>query len=150
MTLSLLLLFIGLSSFADQVRIDPAYLNDGVYSQETDENAPSEGVYNRELDDYAIIQVFASGGEPCTSRTPVGGACLCNGFVLSRTERPYHVRVHPFLFIKANWHLTNLKGRHAGGRLCCPLPCSTRSTMRWRSIASGFRRVASEIRRPAA
>jgi hypothetical protein len=103
-TLSLLLLFVGSSSFADQVRIDPAYLNDGVYSQETDENA--------------IIQVFTSGGEPCTSRTPVGGACLCNGFVLSRTERPYHVRVHPFLFIKANWHLTNLKGRHAGGNIC--------------------------------
>jgi hypothetical protein len=114
--ISLLFLSVGMCAYADQAQFDPAYLNDGVYKQETDEFAFSESIYNGEIDDPAIIQV--GGGEPCTYNTPVGGSCVCNGFVTSRHPLPYYVPVHKFLFIKANWHLTNIKGMHAGGNIC--------------------------------
>ena len=35
-------------------------------------------------------------------------------------------------------------------RSFCPLPCSTRKTVRWLSIAGSVRATASEMRRPAA
>lgn len=116
--ISLLFLFVGLCSFAAQAQIDPAHLDDGVYKQEADEFAFSESIYNGEIDDPAIIQVMLGGGEPCTRNTPVGIACICKGGVISRHPYPGWVQVHPFLYIRANWHLTNLKGQHAGGNIC--------------------------------
>ena len=50
------------------------------------------------------------------------------------------------------------QGKGQKDRLCaaahkrsfCPLPCSTRKTMRWLSIAGSVRATASEMRKPAA
>ena len=115
---SLLFLFVGTCAYADQAQFDPAYLNDGVYNQETDDFAFSESIYNGGIDDPVIVQVMVGGGEPCSRNTPVGIACICVRGVTSRHPYPGWVQVHKFLYIRPNWHLTNIKGMHMGGNIC--------------------------------
>src|SRR5438132_1593277 len=77
--LALLLLFVSGSSFADDVRIDPAYVDNGVYTQELDGYALIEGIYNGDIQDPMVIPVLEGAGTaPCTRNTPVGVYCYCN------------------------------------------------------------------------
>jgi hypothetical protein len=69
-TLSLLLLFVGLGSFAG--RIDPAYSNGRVYDVEIDAAAAGEALYNEKIDDPAVVQVMVAGSVPCTRNVPIG------------------------------------------------------------------------------
>jgi hypothetical protein len=115
MTFTPLLLFVGWSSFADAARVDPAYLNNGVYTQEADEDLTSEGVYNGEIDEPSIIQTQAvmSNAALCTRNTGVGVGCVCNhGVFRGRdNERPgWHFDGRHS--IRDGWYATYLKGTH--------------------------------------
>lgn len=83
-TLFLLLLFVGSGSFVDEVRIDPAYLNDGVNDAEIDAAAARGALYNDNIDDPAVIQVLDFGSVPCTRNLPIGVPCFCNSRIISR------------------------------------------------------------------
>jgi hypothetical protein len=119
--LPLLLLFGSWSSFADDVRIDPAYIDNGVYTQEVDEYALSEAIYNGAMDDPIVIPVLEGAGTaPCTRNTPVGVACYCNHGV--RAGRPFpgwQVDPNsPLHYVRPGWRVSVVKGMHAAGRLC--------------------------------
>ncbi|HLG83537.1 MAG TPA: hypothetical protein VKY22_21180 [Bradyrhizobium sp.] len=99
--LPLFFLFAGWASFADAVRLDPAYLDDRVYTREMDEDALSEGVYSGEIDEPSLIQVQAMGANmgTCTLSTPPGVSCFCN-------HKVFRSRDH----VELGWHFD---GRHA-------------------------------------
>jgi hypothetical protein len=118
--ISLLFLFVGLCSFAAQAQIDPAYLNNGVYNEEeVTASVISEGIYEGQIDDPAVIQVGYGGGkEACTRHTPIGVGCFCNQGILSKKNPPGWTYVRHLTWIRPGWHVTNSKGEHAGGDTC--------------------------------
>jgi hypothetical protein len=59
--------------------------------------------------------------EQCTRNTPVGIGCKCNRNIVSYTQWEGWVRIPGYpsaMYIRPNWHLTNLKGQHGGGNVC--------------------------------
>jgi hypothetical protein len=115
---SLLFLFVGVGSSAHEVRIDPAYLNDGVYDAEIDAGAARGALYNENIDDPAAIQVLDFGSVPCTRNLPIGVPCMCNSRIINRVPHPGWTMFRSFIYVRPGWHLTNLKGMHAGGNIC--------------------------------
>jgi hypothetical protein len=108
-------------AFADDVRLDPAYLDNGVYTQQPDDFDYSDALYYEGFDGPGFIQVFEPAGTaPCTHNTPVGVYCYCNngirighpkpGWELEDLNRSHYVR--------PGWHVRNIKGMHGGGKLC--------------------------------
>jgi hypothetical protein len=108
--LTLLFLFVSWSSFADDVRIDPAYLDDGLYNVQTD--------------DSVIVPVQAAGAAemgPCTRYTPIGVACFCNRGILGAHEFPGWVPAggaFRLMWTRPGWHVTNTRGMHSSGNVC--------------------------------
>jgi hypothetical protein len=116
--LTLLFLFVSWSSFADDVRIDPAYFNDGVYDAEIDAAAANGAFYDESVDGPAVIQVMEVGRVACTRYTKIGMPCLCNSGILNRNAYPGWTMFAPFLYVRPGWHLTKNRGMHAGGNVC--------------------------------
>jgi hypothetical protein len=118
---TLLFLLVGSITFADEVRIDPAYVDDGVYLETSDEASYIDGIYNGEIDDPAIIQVLEPAGTAsCTRNTPVGIYCYCNqgirvGHPIPGWQEEDMNRGH---YVRPGWHVRNIKGMHGGGKLC--------------------------------
>jgi hypothetical protein len=116
-SLLFLFLFVGLCSFAAQAQIDPVYFNDRVYSDEVTA-VVSDGFYQEQMDDAAIIQAASPGGvELCTRNTLIGVPCTC-GHVMARQGYPGWTYVRSLTWIRPGWHVTNYKGEHGGGDIC--------------------------------
>jgi hypothetical protein len=118
--ISLLFLSVGMCAYADQMQFDPAYLNDGIYNEEAVvASAISDGIYEGQIDDPAVMLVGAPAGMgSCTRHTEVGVPCYCNGRILSRKNPPGWTYVRHLTWIRPGWHVTNSKGEHAGGDTC--------------------------------
>ena len=99
----------------DNVRIERTLINDGVYTQEAGD-AVSDALYFGEM---AVVDRVATGEmAPCTRMTPVGVACYCNHGIISGHPIPGWGRAWALHYIRPGWHVTNPKGRHAGGNVC--------------------------------
>jgi hypothetical protein len=107
--LALLFLFVSWSSFADVVRIDPAYLGDGLYNVQTDDSV------------IVPVQAAAAAGiGPCTRYTPIGVACFCNQGVLRARESPGWIPAggaFRLRWTRPGWHVTNTRGMHSSGNV---------------------------------
>ena len=108
---SLLFSFVGWSSFSDEVRIDPAYLDHGVYHEQTDH--------------ADVIQIEGAGTAPCSRYTPIGVPCYCNhgvrrghpvpGWTLSGGDLTNDSRGH---YMRPGWHVSAVKGMHGSMKFC--------------------------------
>jgi hypothetical protein len=79
--LYLLMLLVGLPSFADGVRANPGIIGNSVYIQRVDEDAVSESIFHGETADPSLMEAQYMGGPntgPCSRNTPHGQYCFCN------------------------------------------------------------------------
>src|SRR5437764_742431 len=109
-TLTLLVLFASGFSFADDVRLDTVYIDNGVYTQKLDAYSLSEAIYNGDVDDPIVILVLEGAGTaPCTRNTPVGVYCYCNkgvrvGHPIPGWQEEDMNRSH---YVRPGWHVRN-------------------------------------------
>ena len=83
--LYLLMLLVGLPSLADDVRANPRFIDNSVYTQPVDENAMSESIFHGEAADPSLMDAQYMGAPntgPCSRDTPHGQYCFCNHGVL--------------------------------------------------------------------
>lgn len=121
--LSLLAVFGAATSFAAEVRIEPAVVDSALYTRAQDAEYQSELVYNGEAVDPAVVQVQNAGlnSGTCTRFTPVGVPCMCNSGIYrnsSYINQPGWHADERMRAVRDGWHVTYLKGQHGGGMSC--------------------------------
>lgn len=115
--LSLWMLLVASSSFANNVRLDPDYVDNGIYTQGLGEDAQSDAIYSDNIDAPALLEVQYMGGAnmgPCTRNTASGAYCFCNHGVFRGRKSEvkegwYFDGRHS---VRIGFHVTYNKGTH--------------------------------------
>lgn len=109
--ISIAMLLVGSSAFAEEVRINPEHIDNGVYTQSPniDEHASFELV---------PVQMLSGNMTACSPSTPAGTYCFCNRWMFRGAG--IHAENHPGGFymdekqhaVRRGFHILYHKGTH--------------------------------------